>query len=325
MQQILQKGESTTAWEEIAPCLDESLSRLSRKDHEAIILRFFQNKSFPEMAAILGSTEEAVRKRVDRAVQKLRQFLAYRGALISHEALTAALPNAIRPSPPALASTIRPFEKSSPGASPRPTASLVSETLQTLRWRFWRPILTAGVFLLLAAFALLYQRQTSLASPLTTFRLLNQAANNGDGLRWSTFIHVTTSEEQQVRDLLGSNVVAQAQLRRALLQQFGRADYERSDFPRFFDETPENQITTAVQTINGTEATLHLQRGSNLKFVYVQGTWKFDLFRTTSASPAQLHRALERNIPRLKKLENRVRAFEFPDSAAAAHDYKRQQ
>jgi RNA polymerase sigma factor (sigma-70 family) len=320
MQQILQKGESTTAWEEIAPWLDESLDRLSRKDHEAIILRFFQNKSFPEMAVTLGSTEEAVRKRVDRAVQKLHEFLAYRGAIVSDEALTVALTNTVRPSPPALASTIRPSDKSSSGT----TASLVSETLQTLRWRFWRPILAAGVLLLLAAFALRYRNHISLASPLNTFRLLNEAANTGDGVRWSTFIHVTNPEEQQVRDLLGSNIVAQAEVRRALLLQFGNIDYERSDFPRFFDETPASQLATAVQTINGTEATLHLRRGSNLKFVYIRGAWKFDIFRTTTATPAQFRQSLEWNIPRLRKLESRVRAGEFRGSAAAANEYKRQ-
>jgi RNA polymerase sigma factor (sigma-70 family) len=320
MQQILQKDESTTAWEEIAPCLDESLTRLSRKDHEAIILRFFQNKSFPEMAVTLGSTEDAVRKRVDRAVQKLRQFLAYRGAVISDQALTLALTNTIRPSPPALASTIRPLQKSSPGTA----APLVSETLQTLRWRFWRPILVPGVLLLLAAFALLYLSDISVASPLNTFRRLNEAGNNGDGLRWSTFIHVTNPEEQQVRDLLASNVVAQAEVRSALLQQFGRADYERSDFPRFFDETTESQLATAVQTINRTEATLHLQRGSNLKFVYIRAAWQFDIFRTTTATPAQLRQSLETNIPRLRKLGSQVRAGEFAGSAAAANEYKRQ-
>jgi RNA polymerase sigma factor (sigma-70 family) len=330
MQQILRDEPllalSNNIVEEIAPLLDESLSRLSGKDHEAIILRYFQNKSFPEIAAVVGSTEEAVRKRVDRALQKLRRSLAYRGLTISGEGLTAALANAVQPSPPVLAEAIRPLTTSirfSSGTLPRnPTAALVSETLQALRWHFWKPILATGIILLLtlATVALLIQSLTSasLATPLKTFRVLNEAANSGDGDRWSTFIHVTTPEEQQVRDLLASNVVAQAELRRALLQQFGQTDYERSPFPRMFDDTPESEIVTIVQTINGNDATLRFQRGSNLKFIRVQGIWKFDFFRTTPTAPAQLRPSLERNISRLRRLGPRVRAGEFANSAAAA-------
>jgi RNA polymerase sigma factor (sigma-70 family) len=321
MQEIFQSEESLAAWEEIAPWLDESLSRLSRKDHEAIILRFFQNKSFPEIATVVGSTEEAVRKRVDRAMQKLRQLLRYRGGVVTMEGLTAALANAVRSCPPGLASAIRP-----PGNTT--TAPLVLETLQTLRWLFWKPILATALIVLLALAALALFRQNytsaSLDSPLATFRLLNEAGNDGNGDRWSTFIHVTTPEEEQVRTLLASNVVAQAELRRALIQQFGQADYERSVFPRLFDDTPESQITTAVETINGNEATLHFQRGSKLKFIRVQRGWKFDFFHTTSARPAQLRQSLETNIPRLRAMERRVRAGEFASSRAAADDLQNQ-
>jgi RNA polymerase sigma factor (sigma-70 family) len=327
MQQTLQNDESLPRQEEItaeiAPLLDQSLSRLSRKDHEAIILRFFQNKSFPEIASVVGSTEEAVRKRVDRAVQKLREFLGHRALIVTSEDLTGALAKAVRPSPPSLESTItgtiRPFARTQPGNT---APALVCETLQALQWHFWKPILATGIILLLASASvvLLLQRQTSasLASPLNTFRLLNRASASGDGARWSTFVHVTTPEEQQVRNLLASNVVAQAEVRRALLQQFGRADYERSPFPRRFDDTPESQIATIVQTTNGDQATLRFQRGSNLKFIRVDGAWKFDFFRTTSATPAQLRPALETNTSRLKTLPPRIRAGEFPTSAAAA-------
>ena len=127
-----------------------------------------------------------------------------------------------------------------------------------------------------------------------------------------------------MRSLLASNVVAQAELRRVLLRQFGRADYERSAFPRMFDDTPETQIATAVQTINGDKATLQLQRGSTLKFIQVAGAWKFDFFRTTSARPAQLRQSLETSIPRLRKLERKVQAGEFANSAAAANDLQSQ-
>jgi tetratricopeptide (TPR) repeat protein len=84
-------------------------------------------------------------------------------------------------------------KNSPPSPSPGTTAPpLVVETLQALRWRFWKPILATGVAVLLASapLALLLQNYTSgsLASPLSTFRLLNQAGNDGDGDRWSNLI-----------------------------------------------------------------------------------------------------------------------------------------
>jgi hypothetical protein len=111
-------------------------------------------------------------------------------------------------------------------------------------------------------------------------------------------------------------------LRRALVQQFGPTDYERSAFPRLLDDTPENQIATAIQTVNGNVATLRFQRGSNFKFIRVQGGWKFDFFRTTSVRPAQLRQSLEASVPRLRQTERRVRAGEFANSAAAAADFQ---
>jgi RNA polymerase sigma factor (sigma-70 family) len=326
MHEIIRNEEPSAAWEEIAPWLDESIGQLSRKDHEAIILRYFQNKSYPEIATSIGSTEEAVRKRVDRALRKLRQFLACRGVVVSAEGFAATLVNAVRPSPPDLVRTIRPFSNPSPGDTAPP---LVSETLQTLRWRFWKPILATGLAVLLALvpLTLLLQNGNSgpLASPVNTFRLLNQAGNEGDSDRWSNLIYVTTPEEDQVRSLLASNVVAQTGLRRVLVQRFGQTDYERSAFPRMFDDTSETEIATAVQTIKGNKATLQFQRGSNFKFIQVAGAWKFDFFRTTPVSPAQLRQSLETNIPRLMKLERKVQAGEFTSSAAAANDLQSQQ
>ena len=323
MQEILRSEESLAVWEEIVPWLDESLCRLSRKDHEAIVLRFFQNKSFLEIATVFGSTEEAVRKRVNRAVEKLRQFLKHRGVVVSPEALAAVLENTVRPCPPGLSEAIRPVANSSGSTTVPP---LILETLQTLRWRFWRPVVATAIVVLLASLvsALLFRKHisASLASPLSTFRLMTEAGNDGDGDRWSTFIHVTTPEEEQLRSLLTTNVVAQTELRRALVQRFGQADYERSAFPRLLDDTPESQIATVIQTVNGNEATLRFQRGSNFKFIRVRGGWKFDFFRTTSARPAQLRQSLESSIPRLRQAAQRVRAGEFSNSAAVATDFQ---
>ena len=43
------------------------------------MLRFFENKNFAEVGAALGASEDAAKKRVNRALEKLRKFFTKRG------------------------------------------------------------------------------------------------------------------------------------------------------------------------------------------------------------------------------------------------------
>jgi RNA polymerase sigma factor (sigma-70 family) len=73
MQSTLSEPE-TAAWEQIAPLLDEAMGRLGETDRNAIVLRFFENKTAQEVGAKLKLNEAAAHKRVNRAVDKLRKF-----------------------------------------------------------------------------------------------------------------------------------------------------------------------------------------------------------------------------------------------------------
>jgi len=66
-------------WSEISPLLDEQLNRLGTCDRDAVVLRYFQNRSFADVGEELGLTPDAARKRVERALERLRGFLAGRG------------------------------------------------------------------------------------------------------------------------------------------------------------------------------------------------------------------------------------------------------
>jgi len=69
----------TPLWEQIAPLLDEAMGRLGEQDRNAIVLRFFENKTPREVAVALKLNEVAARKRVSRALEKLRNVFANRG------------------------------------------------------------------------------------------------------------------------------------------------------------------------------------------------------------------------------------------------------
>ena len=78
-------------WERIAPCLDDALAGLREKDRAAVVLRFFQQRSFAEVGAALGMGENAARMRTERALEKLRAVLVRRGVRSTSEALGVAL------------------------------------------------------------------------------------------------------------------------------------------------------------------------------------------------------------------------------------------
>src|SRR2546423_2495814 len=59
-------------WDQIAPLLDQAVARLGDKDRNALALRFFENKTFAQVGEALGSSEDAAKKRVARAVERLR-------------------------------------------------------------------------------------------------------------------------------------------------------------------------------------------------------------------------------------------------------------
>jgi RNA polymerase sigma factor (sigma-70 family) len=67
--------------DEISATLDDAVATLSDSDRQAVLLRFYENKSLAEVGVALGISEEAAKKRVARAVEKLRKYFANRGVI----------------------------------------------------------------------------------------------------------------------------------------------------------------------------------------------------------------------------------------------------
>ncbi len=56
--------------------LDDALERLGPESRELVVLRFIEEMSYADIAAIAGTSEAAVRGKVFRALGKLRAFLS---------------------------------------------------------------------------------------------------------------------------------------------------------------------------------------------------------------------------------------------------------
>ena len=89
------------------PALDTAMGKLSGRDRTAVLLRFFEGMPYSEIAPALQLSEEAARKRVDRALDKLRSLMVARGAASTSAAIALALADqAAIAVPPGLAASV---------------------------------------------------------------------------------------------------------------------------------------------------------------------------------------------------------------------------
>lgn len=92
MLQVLSSDSNAVIdWAKLYPLLDSALRDLNDTDRSAILLRYFKRHTFAEVGKALSMTEDAARKRVDRALDKLHPLLAKRGITSSAAALSAVL------------------------------------------------------------------------------------------------------------------------------------------------------------------------------------------------------------------------------------------
>jgi RNA polymerase sigma factor (sigma-70 family) len=107
VQSFIQPTESEAAWRRIAPLLDEALDRLGDKDRDAVVLRFFEQKSLKHVAEKLGTSEDGAQKRVSRALEKLRLFFSQQGKGVTVGALSGVLAaNSVQSAPMTLAASV---------------------------------------------------------------------------------------------------------------------------------------------------------------------------------------------------------------------------
>jgi hypothetical protein len=135
---VRQQQQQATAsddpqWRELAPMLDELIERLSQADREAVLLRYYRQMSYAELAAATGASEEASRKRVDRAIEKLRRMASGNGVVVSAAALAAALETKVAiAAPTGLVATTTAAALADTGAALAVTSSPIAGGISTL-------------------------------------------------------------------------------------------------------------------------------------------------------------------------------------------------
>lgn len=134
----------------IDDALDEALAKLGTGGREAVVLRFFQDKSFKEVGEQLGISEEAARQRVFRSLERLREILARRaGVQLAADGLALMLVGgAVRPAPAHLALAITASVVKGAAAAATP-AALAKGAITLMAWTKAKTALVGAAALLL--------------------------------------------------------------------------------------------------------------------------------------------------------------------------------
>ena len=138
-------------WPQIAPLLEGAMAGLGEKDHDAVVLRFFEGRNFKEVGASLGTSEEGAKKRVSRALEKLRKFFTKRGVMLSAAVLTAAISaNSVQAAPVALANSATAAALAKGAAVGGSTLTIVKGALKIMAWTKMKTAAVIGVAAILA-------------------------------------------------------------------------------------------------------------------------------------------------------------------------------
>jgi len=134
MQSTVDDVPTEAVWQDLSPLLDEAMTQLRDKDRDALVLRYFENKSLQEVGAALGSQERAAQKRVSRGLEKLRKFFAKRGVTLSAVAIGGAMAvNSVQAAP--LGLVVATTAVAAKGTLISATiTTLVKGTMKTMTW-----------------------------------------------------------------------------------------------------------------------------------------------------------------------------------------------
>ena len=152
MQAQIENQPAEATWERLAPVLDDALGRLRETERDAIVLRFFDGKSVPEVARALNLNEPAAKKRVARALDKLRRFFLRRGVAVSAGVLAATLgANSVQAAPAGLATVVSALAVGKGSAAGLSVLAVIQGTLKLMAWTKVKAVASLSAVLLLTA------------------------------------------------------------------------------------------------------------------------------------------------------------------------------
>jgi RNA polymerase sigma factor (sigma-70 family) len=216
-------------WQQIAPLLDGAMEQLGRKDHDALVLRFFEGRNFAEVGAALGASEDAAKMRVSRALEKLRKIFTKRGVVSTATIIAGTISaNSVQAAPVALAKSVTAVAIVKGAAISATLTTLVKGTMKTMTWLKIKFAVGLGVAALLAGGA--------------ATMAVSQTSRNDNGLTLQeiakqtqdTYAALTSySDSGTVVAVSGTNTITNTFHTRLQHPEFYRIDWSQTSVPGF--------------------------------------------------------------------------------------------
>jgi RNA polymerase sigma factor (sigma-70 family) len=164
MQSILNEAEPAETWNQIAPLLDGAMEQLGQKDHDALVLRFFEGRNFKEVGAALGASEDAAKMRVNRTLEKLRKFFTKRGVSSTTAIIAGTISaNSVQAAPVALAKAVTAMAIAKGAVVSGSTLTLIKGALKLMAWTKMKTIVVSTIVAGMATFSVIqHQAQQKL-------------------------------------------------------------------------------------------------------------------------------------------------------------------
>jgi RNA polymerase sigma factor (sigma-70 family) len=124
---------SHAVWAQLEPLLDEAMASLGDTDRAVLALRYFENQTAAEIGRTLKLNEEAAKKRVGRALEKLRKFFTKRGVSSTTAIIAGAISaNSVQAVPVTLAKSVTAVALAKGAAASITTLALAKTTVIAL-------------------------------------------------------------------------------------------------------------------------------------------------------------------------------------------------
>ncbi|HEX5400294.1 MAG TPA: sigma-70 family RNA polymerase sigma factor [Verrucomicrobiae bacterium] len=145
-------AQADLTWSQLSPLLDEAMLRLGQTDRDALVLRYFEGRSLQEVGSALGASEEAAKKRVSRALEKLRKYFAKRGVDSTAAAIAENISaHSVQAAPVALAKTVTAVALAKSATASASTLTLIKGALKIMAWTKAKSVIIIGISAVIAA------------------------------------------------------------------------------------------------------------------------------------------------------------------------------
>jgi len=229
-------------WTQIEPLLDEAMHALDDTDRTAVLLRFFDHKSLREVGDRLGTTEDTARKRVNRAIERLREFFAKRGVTVGASGLVVVISaNAVQAAPVGLVVTISTAAVAITGTTITTALATKALAMTTLQKTLITAALVGSGFLI----PLIVQQRQNNRLRAELVRLHEQVSNNTNAPVPLVQISATDEADRARRQIE----------HRELLRLRGQIALLRSELRKYAagDGTENRDVATKAATDVGAE------------------------------------------------------------------------